>query len=103
MKYLMKSPHTTQYYNKMTIAQLREVIKSKVLKVKNVTKLKKKSCGFYRKFPRLINIFCKHCQDFFSTRAYRQHLDLSYNNKKLVNGIFDRFEKSLQMRKEANL
>ena len=65
----------------MTIAQLREVIQRKGLKVKNVTKLKKKSCGFYRKFPRIINIFCKHCQDFFSTRAYRQHLDLSYNKK----------------------
>ena len=87
----------------MTIAQLREVIKRKGLKVKNVTKLKKKYCGSYLKFPCIINIFCKHCQDFVSTRAYRQHLDLSYNNKKLVNGIFDRFEKSLQMRKEANL
>ena len=43
MKYLMKSPHTTQYYNKMTIAQLREVIKRKGLKVKNVTKFKKKN------------------------------------------------------------
>ena len=43
MKYLMKSPHTTQYYNKMTIAKLREVIKRKGLKVKNVTKFKKKN------------------------------------------------------------
>ena len=32
----------TQDYNKMTIAQLREVIKRKGLKWKNVTKLKKK-------------------------------------------------------------
>ena len=31
----------------------------------------------------MINIFCKHCQDFISTRAYMQHLDLSYNKKKI--------------------
>ena len=51
MKYLMKSPHTTQYYNKMTIAQLREVIKRKGLKVKNVTKLKKKILWLLSKIP----------------------------------------------------
>ena len=32
----------TQDYNKMTIAQLREVIKRKGMKVKNVTKFKKR-------------------------------------------------------------
>lgn len=51
MKYLMKSPHTTQYYNKMTIAQLREVIKRKGLKVKNVTKFKKKIFWLLTKIP----------------------------------------------------
>ena len=49
----------TQDYNKMTIAQLREVIKRKGLKWKNVTKLKKKrSSGSYQKFPCIINIIC---------------------------------------------
>ena len=25
--------------------------------------------------------FCEHCQDFVSTRTYRQHLDLHYNKE----------------------
>ena len=25
--------------------------------------------------------FCEHCQDFVSTRTYRQHLDLYYNKE----------------------
>ena len=43
--------HATQYYNKMTIAQLREVIQRKGLKVKNVTKLKKKILWLLSKIP----------------------------------------------------
>jgi len=50
----------TQDYNKMTIAQLKEVIKRKKKKVKNITKFKKKRpSGSCRKFSSTINIICK--------------------------------------------